>query len=395
VVATYRDQTEKRHLQEALVHAQRLDAVGRLAGGVAHDFNNMLSVILGNAEIALSQVESEDPLHGNLRDILDAAKRSADLTRQLLAFARKQAVTPKVLDLNDTIADTLKMLIRMIGENILLNWRPAPNLWPVNIDSSQISQILTNLCVNARDAIADIGQINIETGNCTVDADYCASHEGLEPGEYVRLTVKDNGRGMDKDTIGHIFEPFFTTKEFGKGTGLGLATVYGAVKQNNGFIDVESAVRVGTTITIYLPRYAENRVHLQAADGSSIRPGGETILLVEDEPGILKMVTAILKRHGYSVLAASTPGEAIHLATVHAGEIHLLMTDVIMPEMNGRNLAKSLQSLYPNLKCLFMSGYTADIVAHHGVLNEGVCFIQKPFSGKDLIKKLSDILGNE
>jgi two-component system, cell cycle sensor histidine kinase and response regulator CckA len=401
-IGTFQDITEHKRAEEEqtkliaqLQQAQKMESVGRLAGGVAHDFNNMLGVILGHAEMALEQVDPANPLYNDLLQIQKAGQRSADLTRQLLAFARRQTVMPRVLDLNETIAGMLKMLQRMIGENINLNWQPAATVWPVRIDPSQIDQILANLCVNARDAIADVGRITIETENCTLDKDYCSAHEGCVPGKYVRLAVSDNGCGMEKEILRHVFEPFFTTKEVGQGTGLGLATVYGAIKQNNGYINVESELGAGTTIAIYLPRHMENSERTQMQEAGETRQGKETVLLVEDEIAILRLTTTILQKQGYSVLSASTPGEAIRLAREHQGEMHLLMTDVIMPEMNGRTLAKNLQYLYPRMKCLFMSGYTADIVAHHGVLDEGVCFIQKPFSARDLANKLIEVLGSE
>jgi len=402
-IGTFQDVTERKlaegeqaKLIAQLQQAQKMESVGRLAGGVAHDFNNMLGVILGHAEMALEQVDPALPLYSDLMQIQKAARRSADLTRQLLAFARRQTVTPKVLDLNETITGMIGMLQRMIGENINLSWRPVEPVWPVRIDPSQIDQILANLCVNAGDAIADVGRITIETENCTLDRDYCIAHEGCVSGDYVRLAVSDNGNGMSKEIQGRIFEPFFTTKEVGKGTGLGLATVYGAVKQNSGYITVESELGTGTAITIYLPRHMENGEQTQTREpGEITRKGKETVLVAEDEIDILKLTTAMLQKLGYSVLAASSPGEAMRLAREHTCEIDLLLTDVIMPEMNGRMLAKKLQSIYPHVKCLFMSGYTADVVARHGVLDEGINFIQKPFSAQDLANKLVEVLGRE
>ncbi|NVN89662.1 MAG: PAS domain S-box protein [Desulfuromonadales bacterium] len=384
---------EKTKLESQLHQAQKMESVGRLAGGVAHDFNNMLSVILGHAELALMKSDPSQPLSANLKQIRDAAIRSADLTRQLLAFARQQAITPKVLDLNETVAGMLNMLQRLIGENIDLSWHPKANLWPVKVDPSQVDQILANLCVNARDAISGVGSLIIETGNCVLDDNFCADHVGFVAGEYVRLAVSDNGCGMDPETLEHIFEPFFTTKELGKGTGLGLSTVYGAVRQNNGFIDACSKPGRGTTFTIYLPRHAAGEE--QALQPASVLPaarGAETILLVEDEPSILEMAATMLELQGYTVLPASTPGEAMYLSGVHAGKIHLLMTDVVMPEMNGRELFDRLLPQYPDLACLFMSGYTADVIAHHGVLNEGVHFIHKPFSIQSLAASVRNVL---
>jgi two-component system, cell cycle sensor histidine kinase and response regulator CckA len=388
-----RAEEEQAKLEAQLQQAQKMESVGRLAGGVAHDFNNMLGVIIGHAEMALDQTDPAQPLYADLEEIRTAANRSADLTRQLLAFARKQTITPKLLDLNKSVAGMLKMLRRLIGENIRLNWHPEANLWPVKVDPSQIDQILTNLCLNARDAISDIGEMTIETGNSAFDEEYSAANPGFAPGEYVLLAVSDNGFGMDKEALSHLFEPFYTTKVIGKGTGLGLATVYGIVRQNNGFINVYSEPDQGTTFKIYLPRKLGKTGQQQAKNPEEAAGRGhETILLVEDEPSILAMTTRMLVRQGYTVLAASTPGEAIRLARERDGEINLLMTDVVMPEMNGRDLAQNLLSLYPNLKRLFMSGYTANVIAHHGVLDEGVCFIQKPFSIKGLAAKVREAL---
>lgn len=388
-----RAEEHRQQLQNQLQQAQKMESIGRLAGGVAHDFNNMLSVILGYAELGLLRLDASHPVHANLVEIRKSAERSADLTRQLLAFARKQTVTPKVIDLNEAVSGMLKMLQRLIGEDVHLSWRPASHLWPVNIDTSQLDQILANLCVNARDAIADVGKIIIETENRTIEESYRISRVAVVPGNYVRLSVSDNGSGMTKETLNNIFEPFYTTKELGKGTGLGLATVYGAVKQNNGYIDVYSELGTGTTFTIYLPCY-EGKVAQTHKENSIALPvkNHETILLVEDEPAILAMAKIILAEQGYAVIAANTPGEAIRLAREHGGDIHLLMTDVVMPEMNGRDLANTLLSLYPGMKRLFMSGYTADVIAHHGVLDEGVPFIQKPFNIHALAGKLREVL---
>ncbi|WP_319575914.1 PAS domain S-box protein [uncultured Desulfobacter sp.] len=386
-------ETEKEKLQAQLLQAQKMESVGRLAGGVAHDFNNMLNIILGNTEIAIEDIAPDDPVHGNLGEILSAAKRSADITRQLLAFSRKQTIAPKILNLNDTIKSMLRMLRRLIGEDIDLAWLPGANIRQVRMDPSQIDQILANLCVNARDAIADVGKITIETGNTTFDSAYCATHPGFVAGDFVLLAVSDDGCGMDQETISKMFEPFFSTKDIGKGTGLGLATVYGIVKQNEGFINVYSEPDQGTTFRIYLPQYrAETESPKKKIAEKISVDGNETILLVEDEPSILRMTRMMLERNGYKILAASTPGEAISIAREHTGKIHLLMTDVVMPEMNGRDLAKNILSLYPNLKRLFMSGYTANVIAHHGVLDEGVNFIQKPFSKQDLAIKIREVL---
>jgi PAS domain S-box-containing protein len=379
---------ERAILQTQLMQAQKMESVGRLAGGVAHDFNNMLGVILGHVEMAEEQINPADPLLQDLQEIKKAAARSADLTRQLLAFARKQTVSPKVIDLNSTVESMLKMLRRLIGEDIELIWRPGYDLWPAKIDPTQVDQILANLAINARDAIAGIGRVTLETANIILDDDYCADHMGFLPGSYVLLTASDDGCGMDKETSEHIFEPFFTTKEIGRGTGLGLATIYGIVKQNSGFINVYSEPGRGTTFRILLPKYLGKAGSEQKKLPEVAQRGQETILLVEDEQSILQLGRRMLERLGYLVLAAATPGEALRMAAQHSGEIHLLLTDVIMPEMNGRDLAKRLLSLYPKMMRMFMSGYTADIIAHHGVLDEGVQFIQKPFSKAELSAKV-------
>jgi CheY-like chemotaxis protein len=353
----------------------------------------MLTIISGYSQLGLMESSPDSSVYNFFEEISKTAYRSADLTGQLLAFARKQTIAPKVLDLNETVHGMFKMLQRLIGEDILLNWQPAPDLWRIKMDPSQIDQILANLCVNARDAIKDVGKITIETGNSTIDEEYCAHHVGFMIGEYVRLVVSDDGCGMDKETLNQIFEPFFTTKDTGKGTGLGLATVYGIVKQNNGFINVYSEPNLGTTFTIYMPRHVA--MVAQAPNNGVIEQvlqGQETILLVEDEQAILKLTSMILTRQGYTVLAANSPDEAIRLASEHSGGIDLLMTDVVMPEMNGRDLSKTLSSLHPQLKTLFMSGYTANVIAHHGVLDEGVHFIQKPFSLPNLTAKVRQAL---
>jgi len=395
---TARKQAEEgqKILQQQLIQSQKMESVGRLAGGVAHDFNNMLSIILGHVEMAQESLDPSSSLFVNLEEVRKAAKRSAALTAQLLAFARKQIVTPRVLDLNETLEGMLRMLHRLIGEDIELIWAPGADLWPVRVDPSQLDQILANLCVNARDAIAGVGTLSVETKNAVFDAEFCAAHHDFAPGAYVLLAVSDNGCGMDKETLAKLFEPFFTTKEIGKGTGLGLATVYGIVKQNNGFINVHSVPGQGTTFNVYLPRH-HDRVELsrQEVPAAPVHGGHETILLVEDESAILKMTANMLQGQGYTVLAAATPGRALELAGKHIGEIHLVLTDVIMPEMNGLDLARQLLLLHPDCKRLFMSGYTADVIAHHGVLDEGVNFIEKPFSMKGLASKVREVLDQE
>lgn len=389
-------ESEREKLKEQLIQAQKMESVGRLAGGVAHDFNNMLGVILGHAELAMEQVEPHHPLEADLTEIRKAAQRSADLTRQLLAFARKQTITPRALALNDAVNGTLKMIQRLIGEGVELTWHPADDPWHVRMDPSQVDQILTNLCINARDAVQGAGQILIETKNCSFDEAYCHSHPDHSPGDYVLLSVSDNGNGMDRETIDHIFEPFFTTKSQGKGTGLGLATVYGIVKQNRGFIVVHSEPGLGTSFHIHLPRHEGPETTVFKPDPEKVPdPTHETVLLVEDEPAILKMVDSMLKKMGYTVLAAASPAEAIRLSREYGQEIHVLMTDVIMPEMSGRELADRLMEEKPGLKRLFMSGYTANLIARHGVMDDGIQFLQKPFLKKDLSEKLRKVLGKE
>jgi CheY-like chemotaxis protein len=373
-----------------------MEAVGRLAGGLAHDFNNMLSVILGQTEMGCMNLDPADPLYGRLMQIQKSAERSAGLVRQLLGFARKQTIAPRILDLNETVGGMLTMLRRLIGEDIDLAWMPGASLWTVKMDPSQIDQILVNLCINARDAITDVGKITVETRNIVLDEEYCAQHAGFVPGEYILLTVSDNGCGMERQILEKIFDPFFTTKESGKGTGLGLATVYGIVKQNKGFINAYSEPGQGAAFRIYLPRHGHAGEEIQeSGPARSLKGGHETVLLVEDEPMLLEIGESMLERCGYTVLCAGSPTEAIRVAEEHAGEIHLLMTDVVMPGMNGPDMARRIVSLNPRLKCLFMSGYTANAIAHQGVLDEGVHFIQKPFTIQDLAEKIRQALGEE
>jgi len=391
-VGVKRDITAHLELTAQLQQAQKMESVGRLAGGVAHDYNNMLSIILGYTELAMAKIDATNPMHADLQEVFNAAMRSTDITRQLLAFARKQTVAPVVLDLNTTVEDMLKMLRRLIGEDISLAWLPAAGLWPVKIDPSQVDQILANLCVNARDAIKGVGKVTIETANVIFDDAYCAMHRGFAPGAFVLLAVGDNGCGMDKETLDHIFEPFFTTKEIGKGTGLGLATVYGIVKQNDGFINVYSEPGHGTVFKVYLPRAREALAEPFAPEQHKPAQGVETLLLVEDERAILEVGKAILEQYGYTVLAAPTPGEALDLTRQHDGPIHMLITDVVMPEMNGKDLKERIAALRPGIKTLYMSGYTANVIAHRGVIDEGINFLQKPFSIHTLAAKVREVL---
>nr|WP_319394888.1 PAS domain S-box protein [uncultured Desulfobacter sp.] len=380
-------------LQEQLIQAQKIESVGRLAGGVAHDFNNMLSIIMGYSNMAMDSLDANAPLYDDIKEIYMAGKRSAQITKQLLAFARQQTTAPKVLDLNSNIENMLKMLRRLIGEDIDLAWFPGSTRWQVKIDPTQLDQILANLCVNARDAIEGIGKVTIETKNVVFDDDYCADHTGFIPGEYVMFSVSDTGCGISPDILNTIFDPFFTTKKRNQGTGLGLSTVYGIVKQNNGFINVYSEPGHGTVFKIYLPRNTEQLKTIRQKEKGELPLGqGETVMLVEDDPFILKMGEKMLISLGYCVLSANSPKAAVAMAQKNTRGIDLLVTDVVMPEMNGRELSEKLQSLFPGLQTLFMSGYTANVIAHRGVLEEGIHFIPKPLSQKELAKKIRELL---
>ncbi len=393
IIGSLRDVSERKRLEAQLLQAHKMESIGRLAGGVAHDFNNQLNVILGHAELALGELPADAEIRSDLEEIAAAARRSADLTGQLLAFARKQTIALRVLDLNRTVETALKMLRRLVTESIQLVWKPGSGLAPVRLDPAQLDQLLTNLVVNSRDAIGHHGgAITIETGRTYIDDEAYAGRLELSPGDYVTLIVSDDGPGMDTDTMAKIFEPFFTTKAVGEGTGLGLATVHGIVRQNRGAVNVYSEPGHGSTFRIYLPAHAGSGA-VKVDDAALPAPAGnETILLVEDEPAILALGARMLERLGYRPLTAATPGEAIRIAEEHAGDIDLLITDVVMPEMNGRDLARRLLSLCPKIKRLFMSGYTADVIAHQGVLDDGVHFIQKPFSMAELAIKVSEAL---
>lgn len=386
-------EADRERLREQLLQAQKLESVGRLAGGVAHDFNNMLSVIIGFTEIALSQIKETDAIHSDLEEIYNAARRSASITEQLLAFARKQIVAPKRLDLNEATEVTLKMLRRLIGENISLEYHPGAALSPILIDPSQLNQILTNLCVNSRDAIGDVGKITIETAMVKTRPPSLASAAATQNEDFVLLSFTDTGCGMDEETLKNIFEPFFSTKDPGKGTGLGLSTIYGIVEQNGGFIEVESEPGHGTTFKIYFPGQAGSvGASMEREAEDDCRGSSETILIVEDEVSILRLSRSILEKAGYRVLTASSPQQALHLAEQHRDTLHLLITDVIMPEMNGRDLALQLMTRFPGLKNLYMSGYTADLIGQHGVLEDGEYFLQKPFANRDLLRKVRQVL---
>jgi CheY-like chemotaxis protein len=348
---------------------------------------------MGYAELCRDSLEPTNPLCVYLDEITNGAKRSAAITRQLLAFARKQTISPKVLDLNDSVSSMLKLLQRLIGEDIDLVWMPGAGSTTVRMDPSQVDQILANLCVNARDAIDGVGRVTVETGHLVVDESYIADHVEAVPGEYVMLAVSDNGCGMDRATVDQIFEPFFTTKGVGEGTGLGLATVHGIVKQNNGFVNVYSEPGKGTTFRIYLPRCAGAAAEPAAAGASpAYRGGTETILLVEDEQSVRVTTQVFLEKLGYTVLTAESPEKALRLAGEYAGLIHLLLTDVVMPGMSGHDLALRLTEDRPEIRCLYMSGYTSSAIAHEGVLDKDIAFLAKPFSRSDLSRGVREVL---
>ena len=348
---------------------------------------------MGYSELALAKLDSQDKLYSDIMEINKAGQRSADLTMQLLAFSRKQTISPRVLDLNDTINNMLKMLRRLIGEDINLVWMPGASLWKVYADPVQIDQILANLCVNARDAINGSGKVIIETSSVSLDEDFCQLHVYARPGDYVLLTITDDGSGMDATTLSRLFEPFFTTKAEGEGTGLGLATVYGAVKQNEGLINVYSEPGQGTTFKLHFPRYQGVESDEVEGKKKELPTGrGELIMLVEDEAAILKMAHTLIENMGYTVIAVDNPHEALRLAAEEKRRIELLITDVVMPGLNGKELAAQLQAQYPHLKTLFMSGYTADVIAQRGILDKAVNFISKPFTKTDLAVKIYEVL---
>lgn len=388
-------EAEREAMAGQVSQARQLDAVGQLAGGVAHDFNNMLSVILGHAELGLMQVGPDHPLHENLREVREAGQRSADLVRQLLAFARQQTIAPQVLDLNAAVATTLKMLAPLVGEGVVIAWQPAEGLAPVRMDPAQVDQVLVNLVVNARDAIAGIGNIRVATRPVELAADDRRRPPGLAVGQYVEITVADDGCGMDAEAQARVFEPFYTTKPQGRGLGLGLATVYGIVRQNQGHIAVESAPGQGATFRVWLPCSPPG----DAPDGLVDQPeplpaGAGTVLLVEDDPYLRVLVERMLEKLGYAVLSAGSAAQALELAGEFEGQLSLLLTDVIMPGMSGRDLAAQLVERQPGLRVLFMSGYPADIIAPHGVLEPGLHFVQKPFRLTTLAERVRAALAD-
>jgi PAS domain S-box-containing protein len=390
------DVTERRALEQQLRQSQKMEAVGRLAGGIAHDFNNLLMVISGYSEFLLGQIGDDPGMRGHAQEIANAAARATSLTRQLLAFSRKQMLDPRIVDLNGVVAENVKMLTRVIGEDIDLVMVPGPDIGAVKADPGQIEQVIMNLAVNARDAMPQGGRLTIETANVTLDANYARFHAPVKPGDYVMLAISDTGVGMDADTQAHIFEPFYTTKGL-KGTGLGLSTVYGIVKQSEGYIWVYSETGKGTSFKIYLPRFSATGETLAtqpalAADADQPIPGHETILLVEDEENLRRLARQYLENQGYNVIDAPDGATAIQISQAHKGPIHLLLTDVIMPGMNGRELANKVSPTRPDMRVLYMSGYTENHVGHNGTLDEGITLLQKPFTLPALKAKVREML---
>jgi PAS domain S-box-containing protein len=389
------DVSERIRLENEMRQAQKLESIGRLAGGVAHDFNNLLTVINGFSDFLLKRLKSSDPLRSYAEQIREAGERAASLTKQLLAFSRKQIIEPRVLDLNTTIEQSVPMLQRLIGEDVVLGTRLDRSLGQVMADPDQVHQVIMNLAVNARDAMPDGGRLDIETTNIDLNGESAAAiHDGASPGHYVLMTVTDTGHGMEETIRLQVFEPFFTTKEVGKGTGLGLSTAHGIVRQSGGWIDVSSEVGVGTSFRIYLPRIdacsVPEEITIAAAAGGS----GETILVAEDQEAVRSLAASSLRQHGYHVIEASDGGEALTLADRYAGEIHLLLTDVVMPGIDGKELSQRLKAVRPNVKVVFTSGYTADVIAQRGVLERGVAFLHKPFTPEELSEKVRDVLAD-
>jgi two-component system cell cycle sensor histidine kinase/response regulator CckA len=386
--------TERRNLEEQLRQSQKMEAIGRLAGGVAHDFNNLLTVISGYNELVLQSLGERDPHSMELQEIKKATERAASLTRQLLAFSRQQVLAPKIIDLNTVVAGMENLLQRLLGESVRLQVQLGQELGSIKADPGQMGQVIMNLAVNARDAMPRGGKLLVETGNVTLDDHYAREHLGIPAGDYVMMAVSDTGEGMDINTQSHIFEPFFTTKAAGRGTGLGLSTVYGIVKQSEGYIWVYSELGRGTTFKVYLPRAQEMEQEIVPPKHPP-RPshaGHETVLLVEDEDGVRSLTKQVLERKGYAVLAAGTAGDAMRLCTEHRGEIDLLLTDVVLQNISGRELAEKIQEGSPDVKVLYMSGYTDDAVLHHGVFAAATAFLQKPFTTESLAQKVREVL---
>jgi len=391
------DVTEKRILERQLQMAGKMEAIGRLSGGIAHDFNNLLGVMIGYSQVFRRKLDPQSPLIEYADEIAKAGQRATSLTRQLLAFSRQQILKPAVLNLNDLVLDMKRMLPRLLGEDIAVSTSLCCDLAMVKADQGQLEQVIMNLAVNARDAMPTGGRLSIETSNVRLDQAYARHHPGAKVGEYAMLAVIDSGVGIEQETLPHIFEPFFTTKELGKGTGLGLATVYGVVKQSGGYISVESELGSGSAFRIYLPQvHEEPAVSAPTAHFStSGLQGTETILLVEDEESLRKLAEAFLRSHGFRVLVAHDAEEAVRLEARHSGEIHLLLTDVIMPGLNGRALGEKLCPRHPEMRVLYMSGYTDSFIAAHGVLEEGQALLSKPFTEEGLIEKVREVLDAE
>ncbi|MCP4676214.1 MAG: response regulator [Deltaproteobacteria bacterium] len=383
---------DRKKLQEELVQARKMEALGRLAGGVAHDFNNLLTGITGYTEMAQTSLNTDDPMYANLDEVRKAADRAAELITQLLAFSRKQIIAPKVIQPNDVLSNSQRMLQRIIGEDIDFVFKPTRNLWRIKADPGQLDQVLVNLAVNARDAMQNGGKLIIETQNVSIDDEYSKIHVKMESGVYVKLTVADSGHGMDEDTLEHIFEPFYSTKAKEHGTGLGLSTVYGIMRQNNGFINVYSKLETGTTFEMYFPAVMEEAESITQKSGTTRPIGTETVLLVEDEEIVRELAKTILTEHGYKVIDMDSSGYAFLWADNNDDVVDLLLTDVVMPGMNGKDLHEKLKEKRPELKALFMSGYTEDIIAHHGVLEQGTYFIQKPFTIESVTRKVREAL---
>jgi len=387
------DRAENRLLEVQLRQSQKVEAVGRLAGGIAHDFNNLLTAIIGYSDILLHDLGANNPLKADVIEIKKAGQRAATLTSQLLAFSRKQVLQPRVLDLNEVVADMDKMLRRLIGEDIELVTHFGPELGRVKADPGGLEQVLMNLTVNARDAMPQGGNLTIETSNAELDDAYARKHIAVVPGSYVMLAVSDNGCGMDAETQSHLFEPFFTTKELGKGTGLGLSTVYGIVKQSGGYIWVDSEPGTGTTFKIYLPRVSETKeTEAFIQEKTEMLTGSETVLVVEDESTVRNLVRSLLQRSGYTVLEATHGEEALRTVVRQEGTIHLMVTDVVLPHMSGRQLAERLATIRPNVRVLYISGYTDNAIVKHGVLDPEIAFLQKPFTPEALLRKVRDVL---
>ena len=387
------DISDRKRLEQQLRQAQKMEAVGQLAGGIAHDFNNLLAVIIGYGEIIEERLDDSDPLRTKAGQITAAGKRAAALTRQLLAFSRQQVLEPKILDLNTVVADTTRMLQRLIGEDVELVTIAGPALGRVKADRGQIEQVIMNLAVNGRDAMPQGGKLMISTANAVMDEVYVRQHPGAVAGPYVLLTVSDTGCGMDQQTQAHIFEPFFTTKGPGKGTGLGLATVYGVVKQSEGYVSVYSEVGRGTSFKIYLPRTDEPQLSVSANLATESERGWETILLVEDAQPVRELASELLESNGYKVLQAANGADAVRLAEKYQEPIQLLLSDVVMPGLDGRKLADHMVRTHPGIKVLYMSGFTDDAIVHHGVLDSGVALLEKPFTKASLLRKVREILG--